>query len=160
MEALPESEVLILQRLISSGDYKGLKARVALLRQKGWSVRQIAPAAGVSRTTVSNWGSTPVDPYAQSVLSHRVIASAGVKTVKWYARIPRYDVEEMQKLAVGAKKVTSASSKDSENYQDGLFLDNFIQHYLDNLVPVTEIAKILGITHRAVRARLERRHDN
>lgn len=160
MSGLPPHEIKVLNHMIATGDVSGLRSRVALLRSKGWTLRQLAEVVGVSHTTISNWEDTPTNPDSRTTLSPKAVTSAGVKTVRWYVRLTSKDREQLADLSKSAKKVTSASSTSSQNYRDSLMLDELIVAHLHRMVPITEIAEAMDVTHRAVRARLERRNDS
>ena len=158
---LPEEEATYLKKLYESGDRKALKRHIAALRDKQWPLRAIGEPLGLSRSTIQFWERAADGGYPSKAvtLSPKAIETAGVKTVRWRTRIHPVHWEEFGKLAKSAQKVRSQTPEISQLREDAERLDVLIEYYLNKMVPVTSIAKAMGVTHRAVKARMERRDE-
>ena len=155
---LPEAEAKILKELRASGDKDALRSKVAALRAQKWTLRTIADAVGVSRTTIQDWerGAPQSDEPPDATLSPKAIETAGDKTVRWRSHIKRVDKERLARLAPQAQKVRSQTPAESPLRQAADLLDLTIVYYIERMTAITEIAEAMGVTHRAVKARLER----
>ncbi len=160
---LPKEEQDALVALHKGGDRVALKSRILALRAQKWPLRAIGEPMGVGRSTVQMWeqSSSEVD---QSMLpedvklSPRAIETAGVKEVRWKVAVSSEDVYWLRTLYLSARKVRSQTPQSSPLRANSAELDELIEHYLNKMVPVTDIARHMGVTHRAVKARLERRN--
>ena len=155
---LPPLESERLLELYENGDRVELKRYIAALRANKWTLQAVAETLGVSKSTVQYWerhakGVNPED----APLSPRGVEVQGVKTVKWRTHVPTKDVEHIAYLAQQARKVRSQTPAGSQLYKDAEMLDFLIQENLTRMVSVTELAGIMGVTNRAVKARIERR---
>ena len=162
LATLPTAEVDRLKALHESGDRDALRAYIRALREQQWPLRAIGDPLGVSRSTVQYWeqtGQPAKDPKDTVVpLSPRAITTAGTKTVRWRSRLPEGVAEQLKYHADRAKMVRSQTPPNSPLRQSAKILDDMIALYLSHMVAVTEIAEAMGVTHRAVKARMERRN--
>jgi DNA-binding transcriptional MerR regulator len=159
---LPQAQADRLKALYSSGDRPALKAYIGALRAQGWPLRAIGEPLDLPRSTIQYFEKS-ADQTADTSsipLSPKAIETAGTKTVRWRTHIPAEQRPMLRELADKAKRVRSTTPQDSELRQASDRLDSLIQHYLDRMVPVTEIAEAMGVTHRAVNARIERRNES
>lgn len=161
LSQLPEAESTKLKEIYESGDREELKSYIASLRAQQWPLRAIGEPLGLSRSTIQFWEKNYTDePNDEVLYSPRAIETSGVKTVRWRTQILDGDYIRFRELAALAKGVRSQTPQGSPLRLASAELDALIETYLSRMVPITEIAKAMGVTHRAVKARIERRHEN
>ena len=161
LETLPAAQAEHLRALYASGDRPGLKAYIVALRAKQWPLRAIGEPLGLSRSTIQYFerSASYIDNTRVEIpLSPRAIETDGVKTVRWRSHIPENQKPTLRLLSDQARRVRAQTPADSPLRRASTDLDYWIEHYLYRMVPVTEIAEAMGVTHRAVKARLERRN--
>lgn len=157
---LPEVEQQKIRDLYASDDRPALKNHIAALRRQHWPLRSIAEALGLSRATVQYWerNADPTSQPEKVPLSPKAIETAGVRTVRWRSHLRQDEAERLAVLAPQAQKVRSQTPEDSPLRDAAALLDALILKAQGRMVAVTEIAQAMGVTHRAVSARLERLH--
>lgn len=163
LETLPEAQADRLQAIYASGDRPALKAYIAALRARGWPLRAIGDPLGLPRSTVQYFeNNAPSDVVVAAAipLSVRFIENAGAKTARWRTHIPEDHRDLLRTRAADARRVRAQTPANSPLREAAERLDNLIELYLSRMVPVTEIAEVMGVTHRAVTARLERRNGS
>lgn len=155
---LPDTENARLQELYGQKDRSELISYVSLLRSTGWTLQDIANCLGVQRSTVQYWERKAKNPQSVKEVpySPREIEQRGVKTVKTFVLIPKNDEIRLKELSIQAKKISNRTPADSPLRQMSYELDCLIYKHVRRMVPVSKIAEAMGVTHRAVRARLER----
>ena len=159
---LPEAQADRLRALHASGDRPALKAYINALRAQQWPLRAIGEPLGLSRSTIQYFEKTAeyVDHTILDIpFSPKAIETAGARTVRWRSHLPGNQKAWLHVLAQQARKVRAQTLPGSAPHRASEDLDNLIEHYLNRMVPVTEIAEAMGVTHRAVKARIERRSE-
>lgn len=160
---LPQNEANRLREIHASGDRDALRGYIRALRDRRWPLRAIGEPLGLSRSTIQFWETTGVpeeNPSQEIVvsMSPRAIETAGDKLTRRRSEVLEEDKQRMNLLSFMAKQVRSQTPENSPLRRAANELDAKIEEYLKRMVPVTEIAKAMGVTHRAVKARMERYH--
>ena len=155
---LPKELVEELLAIYESGDREMLSNYIISLRAQKWPLRAIGEPIGMSKSTVQFWERAATADAVDTTYSPRAIESAGVRTVRWSARISDGDLERFRTLSEEARKVRSQTPENSSQRIAAEELDLLIEVYLNKMVTVTDIANAMGVTRRAVRARMERRN--
>lgn len=158
---LPNETVKELQEFKET-DTEKLREKIRALRGKGWTLRSIATALNVSRTTIQNWDkkatATDTDKLTDDALPTPSLFSYGsnVFPFKIPKDIPPKDIKVMQELREAAKNKTRWSDQNSKETKASQELDKYILKYSQRKVPLQTIAKHLSVTRRAVAQRIEK----
>lgn len=156
---LPKAEADALVAVRESGDLQTLRQRVYALRKAGWPLRAIGDAlSGTARSTVRMW-ELAADPSGElpSVAScPRGATENGERVVRLRPDVPIEEREELKRLAESARTVRGWTPKDAQARKDADALDELLVKYTKRNVPVKRLATHMGVTFRAVAARLER----
>lgn len=159
---LPEDEAKRLVSLREAGPLQlpALRGRVKALRQAGWSLAAIGTPLGANRSTTRMWELVAKDEDVATASTEPVPPSpeknTAIKTVRLYPDVPAAERQELIKLADSARRVRGWTPADSEARKDAKELERRLEIYDKRGVPKKRIAEHLGVTHRAVAARLER----
>jgi hypothetical protein len=161
LETLPPEQAARLRLLHAQGDHESLKTYIAALRAQQWPLRAIGEPLGLSRSTIHYFERNAKGPKDTSSipLPERAFEVAGAKTVRWRTHLPPEQRDRLADLAKKARRVRAQTPANSELRIAADTLDTLIEVYLHRMVPVTEIADAMGVTHRAVTARIERRNE-
>lgn len=161
---LPELEAKKLIELREAGPnaLPQLRARVALLRDAGWSLAAVGKPLGANRSTTRMWQTSakPEDVNA-SVKLHGAPDTAPprrntTKVVRLYPDVPETERDELIRLATSARRIRGWTAVDSKERRDAAEFERRIREYKKRGVPVKRIAEHIGVTHHAIAARLER----
>lgn len=159
-DALPPAEVDKLTSL-RGADTKAFRARVRDLRKAGWTLASIADPFGSPRSTARAWelGAPSLDevPAASVPTAPRVTRASAPKTRRLRPDVPADELKELQHLAESARTVRGWTPKSSPARKDAEELERRLEIYVSRGVPVKRLARHMGVTYRAVAARLERR---
>jgi hypothetical protein len=155
---LPAEEKEKLRAIRESNDLVALRQRVYALREAQWPLRAIGDPLGAPRSTVRMWEQN-ADPDLHLPDVPECIRAAkqrGERVVRLRMDVPPEYRDELKKLAVSARHVRGRTPKDSPFRKDADKLDQLIEQFVSRNVPVKRIAGYMGVTPRAVAARLER----
>lgn len=163
---LPEAEKQRLQQLRASEDQRPLHFRVLALRDRGWPLRAIGDAIGVSRMSIQVWETDsrkkPEHIAAAKTLKNVPtlpldVRGSGVSAKKMKIDVPPHDRKRLRELAAQAKTVRRWSAPDAPERVASAELDKLVLKYVRErgVAPMT-VARHAGVTRRAIMARLER----
>jgi len=161
---LPDAEAQKLRELREAGpnSLPQLRARVALLREAGWSLAAVGKPLGANRSTTRMWQTSakPEDVLAATFETGTKPVSperrASVKVVRLYPDVPEDERDELVKLATSARRIRGWTPPDSEARRDASEFERRLREYNARGVPLKRMAEHIGVTHRAIAARLER----
>jgi hypothetical protein len=160
---LSASEADLLRKLREAGPsgLPMLRGRVAALREAGWTLAAVGEPLNANRSTTKMWqlSAKPEDVTAARELAPIETApkrEQPFKVVRLYPDVPAHDLPELHRLADSARRVRGWASEDSPQRQDAKEFEKKLQVYVERGVPIKRIADHLGVTHRAIAARLER----
>lgn len=160
MLALPESETAILIQL-STESLPLLRARVRLLREAGWTLAQVGAPLGKNRSTTSMWQKSALDEHLEAAREKGPVPEAPRKedasrVVNLFPDVPKSRRAELYELASKARKVRGWMAENDEARIAAAKLEVLLENYHELGVPYKRLAEYMGVTHRAVAARLER----
>jgi len=155
---LPEQERDKLLELYDHEDRTALIEYICALRSRQWTLQDIANVLGVQRSTVQYWERKGKlgESVKKVTSSPKEIKNQGNQTVKTYILIPESDRIRLKDLSAQARKISNRTPDNSPLRQAAAELDQLIHKHLLRMVPVSKIAEAMGVTHRAVRSRIER----
>lgn len=155
---LPESEKQALVAAREAGDLVALRQRVLALRQAGWPLRAIGDPLNTGRSTARMWElhADPKEATPSVTQCPRGKHGAGERVVRMRLDVPPSERDELKRLALSARKVRGSTPQDAQERRDAKQLEQMIKRYVHRGVPVKRIAGHMGVTYRAVAARLER----
>ncbi len=160
-QALPIEEVAILTQL-QTESLPLLRARIRLLREAGWTLAQIGAPLTKTRSTIRLWQLAALDEHLdvareQGDVPALVIKKiSGVRTVQLYPDVPQARRQELHDLAAKARTVRGWMADADEAREAAHKLEQLLGEYRVLGVPYKRLAGYMGVTHRAVAARLER----
>ncbi len=160
-EVLPPSEVAVLTQL-QSESLPLFRARVRLLREAGWTLAQVGEPFGKNRSTVRLWQNGALDEHLDSVLERGEIPAItakkepGTREIHLYPDVPPLLRKELHDLAAKARTVRGWMTDADEARVAAHKLEQLLAEYRAVGVPYKRLAEYMGVTHRAVAARLER----
>jgi hypothetical protein len=163
-QELPEQEARLLRELRQAGPaaLPQLRARVAALREAGWALATVGAPVGANRSTTRMWELTakPAD-VRKNVKEHGKPPAAPpkvrtMKVVRLYPDVPEAERAELVKLAAQARLVRGHTPQNSPARRAAEEFERRICAYHKRGVPLKRIAEHVGVTHRAIAARLER----
>lgn len=153
---LPPAEAQRLVALRETGDLNALRALVAAYRRAGWTLQAIGAPLGKGRSTVRLWEKThPVDVALPDV-PKAPLRVTKQRVVKLPPDVPLAEREKLRELAEQARQVRRWTGYDAQERVSSRQLDELLRTYQANGVNSAILARRIGVTHRAVRARLER----
>lgn len=163
-QQLPESEAVKLVKLREAGPnaLPKLRARVAVLRDAGWSLAAVGAPLNANRSTTRMWQtSAKPDDVAASIKELGACAQAPVrrgasKVVRLFPDVPENEREELAALATQARLVRGHTPEDAPARVAAQEFEKRIRAHKERGVPVKRMAEIVGITHRAIAARIDR----
>lgn len=156
---LPSHEVEALREVRESGNLQALRQRVFALRRAGWPLRAIGePLDGTPRSTVRMWElAADADGDLPAVSScPKGRSEHGERVVRLRLDVPTLERAELKRLAESARKVRGWTPQDAQERKDADQLDELLVTYTKRGVPTKRLATHMGVTYRAVAARLER----
>lgn len=161
---LPQSEQDLLKKLREEGNLPILRARVALLRDSGWTLAAIGAPLEANRSTARMWEYAAIsDDYekAKEVAPVPVFERApkGARAIRKYPDVPADERESLRELANKARSVRGWTPDDAESRIAANELGQRLLTYDAKGVPLKRLAEHMGVTHRAVAARIERAQE-
>lgn len=160
--SLPEDEAQRLVALREAGPSQlpALRGRVKALREAGWSLAAIGLPLGANRSTTRMWElgakTEDVTTASETPVPPAPAKNPAIKLVRLYPDVPAAERQELIRLADSARRVRGWTPADSEARKDAVELERRLEIYHKRGVPLKRIAEHLGVTHRAIAARLER----
>lgn len=158
---LPEDEGALLRRLRET-DRRRFLIRVRALVDAGWPLRAVGEPLDAGRSTVRSWKMSAVDPETDLDLSELppVPTRSRLKVVRLRPDVPEEDRDHLVDLAQKARSVNRWTPADAEERKASQELNELLQMYVHRGVPVRTLANRLGVTYRAVVARIERQEQH
>lgn len=159
---LPEDEAKRLVALREAGPshLPALRGRVKALREAGWSLAAVGAPLGANRSTTRMWElgakTEDVTTARENPVPPGPVKNSTIKLVRLYPDVPPSEREELIRLADSARRVRGWTPQDAEARKDAKLLEEKLEIYTSRGVPLKRIAEHLGVTHRAIAARLER----
>lgn len=159
--SLPEDEGALLRRLRET-DRRRFLLRVRALVDAGWPLRAVGEPLGTGRSTVRAW-KVAADAVQSldddfSGLSPLPVRSR-LKVVRLRPDVPEEERSHLVDLAAAARSVNRWTAPDAPERQASRELNELLHRYVERGVPVRTLANRLGVTYRAVVARLERQEQ-
>lgn len=159
-EPLPDSEQALLKTLHEES-LPLLRARVKLLRQAGWTLAQVGAPLGKNRSTTRMWEQAALDEHLQDAgllmhVPYPSVKPAGQRVVRLYPDVPLDQRAELHEIATVARTVRGWMKPDDPARVAAQRLEEMLHQFVRMGVPYKRIADHMGVTHRAVAARLER----
>jgi len=162
-QELPEAEAQKLLELRASGTsaLPQLRARVAALREAGWSLAAVGTPLGANRSTTRMWQmSAKPEDVAATVKAQpptpAPVRATHMRVIRLYPDVPAAERQELVRLAESARKIRGWTEANAKERKDAAEFEKRIRTYNTRGVPLKKIAEHIGVTHRAVAARLER----
>jgi hypothetical protein len=164
-QKLPEREAEVLRELREAGAnaLPLLRARVFLLRDGGWSLAAVGAPLGANRSTTRMWQTSAKPEDVKRCLKQHgkpTVApprSKTAKVVRLYPDVPEADRAKLVKLAESARRVRGWTPQDAPERKDASEFEKLLRMYHEERgVPMKRLAEHIGVTHRAIAARLER----
>lgn len=157
---LPEDEGALLQRLRET-DRRRFLIRVRALVDSGWPLRAVGEPLEAGRSTVRSWKMSAVEPDASDLADlPPVPPRSRLRVVRLRPDVPEEDREHLIELAQQARSVNRWTPQDAPERKASQELNELLQKYARRGVPVRTLANRLGVTYRAVVARLERQEQH
>lgn len=160
LPALPQEEVRRLQELRESGSLPALRARVAVLREAGWSLAAVGAPLGANRSTTRMWQlgavAEDVETSRQANPAPRLPRRAPAPVARLFPDVPLDERDELIRLAESARQVRGWTPQDAKTRTDKAEFERRLREYVSRGVPLKRLADHIGVTHRAIAARLER----
>lgn len=157
---LPAAEVAILTQL-QTESLPLLRARVRLLREAGWTLAQIGTPLGKNRSTTRLWQTGAFEEHLDDAGAKGPIPlppprASEQRVIHLYPDVPSTDRDELHSLATLARSVRGwMKEEDPARVAAHKLEDKLVMHHKMG-VPYKRLADYMGVTHRAVAARLER----
>lgn len=158
---LPEEEGDYLKKLHESGDLAGLRVRARELHDVGWTFAAIGQPLEKGRATARYWYLN-ADPEKHDTLNlpkperpFRWIISK-YKYKSFAIDVPKQDRSRLRELYLSARQARGGTKETARSKVDSKTLDALLKQYIEDGVSPTRLARIMGVTPRAVFARLER----
>lgn len=161
---IPELEARKLVELREAGpnSLPQLRARVAALREAGWSLAAVGKPLNANRSTTRMWQtSAKPEDVAASIkeLGRPPIAPvrrSTSKVVRLYPDVPEEERGHLVELATSARRIRGWTPPESQQRKDAAEFEESLRRYNKRGVPLKRMAEHIGVTHRAIAARLER----
>lgn len=127
------------------------------LRLKGWPLRTLAAALGVSHSGVATWARREDVIPADDVPSAPKRVPAPRKESKPKVTIPEPDASRIRELAQKASGVRRFTPMNAPSRAAASELEELLFHYQDKGATLTTMSEAAGVTRRAIAQRLEKR---
>lgn len=160
---LPQEEAdrLVALRAAGPNGLPALRARVAALRAAGWSLAAVGAPMGANRSTTRMWQLGAADGDAAASAEETPIprppTRQNLTSVRLYPDVPPAERDDLIRLAESARQVRGWTPQDAPTRQDAAEFERRLREYVSRGVPLKRIADHVGVTHRAIAARLERK---
>lgn len=159
---LPPEEVTVL-RYLRGSNYEMFKARMRDLRARGWTYASMSEPFGSPRATAQAWCtralSTSEIPEADDVPSPPRKDPGAYRIANIRPKVPHESAERLRSLSQTARKVRGWTDEDAPERTAAVELEDEIARLSDAGVSYADIARAMGVTYRAVAARMERRGE-
>lgn len=158
---LPEDEGALLQRLRAS-DRRRFLIRVRALVDSGWPLRAVGEPLGTGRSTVRAWkvASENIDATDHDLDELPPVPTRlRAKVVRLRPDVPEEERAHLTELAQQARTVNRWTPAEAPERLASRELNELLARYVARGVPVRTLASRLGVTYRAVVARLERQES-
>lgn len=159
--SLPEDEGALLRRLRET-DRRRFLLRVRALVDAGWPLRAVGEPLNTGRSTVRAW------KVAADAVNGRdddfsdlapLPVRSRLKVIRLRPDVPEEERDHLIELARQARSVNRWTPADAAERQASQELNELLHRYVERGVPVRTLANRLGVTYRAVVARLERQEQ-
>jgi hypothetical protein len=158
--SLPPEEGELLRQLRDT-DRPHFLVRVRALVDAGWPLRAVGEPFGAGRSTVRSWKMSASDSARVDMADlPPVPARTKLKVVRMRPDVPEEERAHLVELSQAARNVNRWTPQDAPERKASQELNELLQRYVDRGVPVRTLANRLGVTYRAVVARLERREQS
>lgn len=155
VQTLPAAEGERLLELRTSSRTEFLR-RVTALWHAGWPMRAIGAPLNSGRSTVRAWILAAEHLDYDDVEVERPMKQ---HVVRLRPDVPRAELLSLQELARRARGVNRWLPAEADARHASTELDARLNHYVQRGVTVQTLANRLGVTRRAIAARLERRAE-
>lgn len=136
---------------------------ILTLREADWPLRAIAEPFNVSRTAAMKWETKAKGHSEVSINPDLLLVTPegyGVRRKRIIPDIPKADLKKLKELAIQAKGVTRWTPHTHPAKIAAIHLEKMILHYTqERKVPVSVVARHLGVTPRAIAQRIEKYKD-
>lgn len=163
---LPHDEAERLRELRRSPDPQALYVRALALLSAGWPLRAVGEPLGVTRVGVRSWKLTAQKnpdlveraTHEENVPRLPVFArGSATRATRIYPRVPAAELERLRELAPLVRTIRGGTPADSPARAAAREYEALIYHNIvDRGVPAMHVARELGVTRRAIVARVER----
>lgn len=140
-----------------SDDIEHFYSLIQGLRLKGWPLRTIAAALGVSHSGVATWARREDVEPAEDLPVAPKKAPAPRKETKAKVVIPEPDASRIRELAEKASGVRRFTPMNSPARAAASELEELLFRYQDKGATLTTMSNAAGVTRRAIAQRLEKR---
>lgn len=157
---LPEDEGALLLRLRES-DRRRFLIRVRALVDSGWPLRAVGEPLNAGRSTVRSWKMAAAEAHASDLEElPPVPGRSRLRVVRLRPDVPEEERDHLVDLAQLARSVNRWTPEDATERKASHELNELLAKYVERGVPVRTLANRLGVTYRAVVARLERKDQS
>ncbi len=156
---LPPEEGALLRRLRETNRHLFL-IRVRTLVDTGWPLRAVGEPLGTGRSTVRAWKVAAGEATNKDLEDLPDIPTRSkLKVIRLRPDVPEEERPYLIELAQQARSVNRWTPQDAPERRASQELNELLRKYADRGVPVRTLADRLGVTYRAVVARLERQEQ-
>lgn len=156
---LPDDEGVLLRHLRET-DRRRFLIRVRALVDAGWPLRAVGEPLGKGRSTVRAWKVAAGEAHVSDLESLPPVPNrARLKVVRLRPDVPEEERPHLLELAQKARSVNRWTPPDAPERKASQELNETLATYVERGVPVRTLANRLGVTYRAVVARLERQEQ-
>lgn len=153
---LPDDEAALLRSLRAT-DRRRFLIRVRTLVSAGWPLRAVGETFETGRSTVRAWKLAAGEATQEDLETMPPIPMRSrLKVVRLRPTVPEEERERLVELAQQARSVNRWTPSTAPERRASQELNELLQLYVSRGVPVRTLADLLGVTYRAVVARLER----
>lgn len=157
---LPDSEAALLQSLRAT-DRRRFLIRVRALIHAGWPLRAVGEPFSTGRSTVRAWKLAAGEATNQDLEALPPVPTRSrLKVVRLRPDVPQEEREHLLELAQQARSVNRWTPPTAPERRASQELNELLQLYVSRGVSIRTLADHLGVTYRAVVARLERQQQN
>jgi hypothetical protein len=152
-------------RSLREEDFEKFKARIRDLRAKGWTYSSLALPFLSPRATAQVWdrraASTDVIPVSDDVPSPPEISRKKKREVYTFMRpeVPDAEAARLAELSSQVRVIRGWTPQDHPARAAAVELEDLIAELSERGVSYASIARAMGVTYRAVAARMERRNE-
>jgi hypothetical protein len=156
---LPEDEGALLRSLRET-DRRLFLIRVRALIDAGWPLRAVGEPFNTGRSTVRAWKLAATEATNKDLEAlPSVPTRSRLKVVRLRPDVPEEERDHLVELAQQARSVNRWTPPTAPERRASQELNELLQLYVNRGVPIRTLADRLGVTYRAVVARLERQQQ-